>query len=75
LQRSQEIPDVVTAEDSTMGVRWPSHPFIQAVIRECNFPIAAPSANRSNELSPTNADHVQRATAARADLALGLDHH
>jgi L-threonylcarbamoyladenylate synthase len=32
---------------------------VQAVILECGFPLAAPSANRSNELSPTTAEHVR----------------
>src|SRR5712675_2397267 len=59
LPRSKEIPDVVTAGGPTVGVRWPSHPFIQAVIRECGFPLAAPSANLSNQISPTNAEHVR----------------
>ena len=36
------IPDIVTAGGETVGIRWPSHPFIQAVIRECGFPLAAP---------------------------------
>jgi L-threonylcarbamoyladenylate synthase len=62
------IPDIVTAGGSTVGVRWPSHPFIQAVIRECGFPIAAPSANPSNELSPTNADHVLKALGDKITL-------
>ena len=44
----------------TVGIRWPSHPFIQAVITACDFPLAAPSANPSNQLSPTNANHVQK---------------
>lgn len=60
LERSELIPDIVTATGPTVGARWPSHPFIQAVIRRCGFPLAAPSANPSNELSPTNADHVQK---------------
>lgn len=60
LERAGEIPDIVTAGGSTVGVRWPSHPFIQAVIRECGFPIAAPSANLSNQVSPTNAEHVRK---------------
>jgi L-threonylcarbamoyladenylate synthase len=60
LPRSNEVPAIVTAEGPTVGVRWPSHPFIQAVIRECGFPLAAPSANPSNRLSPTNAEHVRR---------------
>src|SRR2546425_11874906 len=35
LQRARTIPDIVTAGGTTVGVRWPSHPFIQAVIRAC----------------------------------------
>ena len=55
---AKEIPGVVTAGGTTVGVRWPSHPLIQAVIRECRFPLAAPSANLSSRVSPTNAGHV-----------------
>ena len=58
LPRESSIPDVVTAGGNTVGIRWPSHPFVQALIRACGFPLAAPSANLSNRLSPTNADHV-----------------
>ncbi len=58
LPRGRAIPDIVTAGGQTVGVRWPSHALIQAVIRECNFPLAAPSANLSNQVSPTNAGHV-----------------
>ena len=60
LPRAKAIPDIVTAGGETVGVRWPSHPFIQAVIRECGFPLAAPSANLSNQVSPTNAEHVRK---------------
>jgi L-threonylcarbamoyladenylate synthase len=41
---------------------------MQAVIRECGFPLAAPSANRSNEVSPTNAGHVARSLGNRISL-------
>jgi L-threonylcarbamoyladenylate synthase len=58
LPRKKEIPDIVTAGGETVGVRWPSHPFIQEVICSCDFPLAAPSANLSNRISPTNAEHV-----------------
>jgi L-threonylcarbamoyladenylate synthase len=68
LPRAAEIPDVVTAGGGTVGIRWPSHPFIQAVIRECGFPLAAPSANPANRLSPTNADHVRRCLGDRVPL-------
>jgi len=59
LPRAKDISDLVTAGGPTVGVRWPGHPFIQAVIRECGFPLAAPSANLSNRTSPTNAAHVR----------------
>jgi L-threonylcarbamoyladenylate synthase len=60
LPRAKKIPAGVTAGGDTVGVRWPAHPFMQAVIRECGFPLAAPSANLSNQVSPTNAGHVRQ---------------
>jgi L-threonylcarbamoyladenylate synthase len=60
LPGAKEIPGIVTAGGTTVGVRWPGHPFIQAVIRECGFPLAAPSANLSSRVSPTNAGHVRQ---------------
>ena len=60
LPRSERIPDIVTAGGSTVGVRWPRHPLMQEVIRLCGFPLAAPSANRSTEVSPTTAEHVRK---------------
>jgi len=71
LPRAEGIPDIVTAGGDTVGVRWPSHPFMQAVIRECGFPLAAPSANLSNQISPTNAEHVRQGLGDR--LALIVD--
>lgn len=68
LPRAKQIPDNVTAGGNTVGVRWPSHPFIQEVIRGCDFPLAAPSANLSNQISPTNADHVARQLAGKIPL-------
>ncbi len=68
LPRAKAIPDIVTAGGPTVGVRWPSHPFIQAVIRECDFPLAAPSANPANRLSPTTAEHVHKYFGDRIPL-------
>lgn len=68
LPRSKRIPDVVTAGGGTVGIRWPGHPIMQAVIRTCGFPLAAPSANRSNEVSPTNASHVAASLGDRIPL-------
>lgn len=64
LPRSEQIPDVVTAGGSSVGIRWPSHPFAQAVIRACDRPLAAPSANRANAISPTTAEHVAASLGA-----------
>ncbi|MGH7951970.1 MAG: L-threonylcarbamoyladenylate synthase [Limisphaerales bacterium] len=68
LPRDEKIPKIVTAGGETVGVRWPSHPFIQAVIRECDFPLAAPSANLSNQISPTNAEHVRKQLGGKISL-------
>ena len=68
LPRAAEIPNLVTAGGDTVGVRWPSHPFMQAVIRECGFPLAAPSANLSNQVSPTSAEHVRQGLGDRIPL-------
>lgn len=68
LPRATQIPPVVTAGGPTVGLRWPSHPFIQHVIRECGFPLAAPSANLSNRISPTNADHVLKSLGDKIPL-------
>ena len=68
LPRSEKIPEMVTAGGPTVGIRWPSHPFIQAVIRECGFPLAAPSANLSNQISPTNAEHVRKQLVGKISL-------
>jgi L-threonylcarbamoyladenylate synthase len=68
LPRAPEISNVVTAGGTTVGVRWPGHPFIQAVIRECGFPLAAPSANLSSRVSPTNAGHVREQLGGKISL-------
>src|SRR5579872_562925 len=58
LPKSSEIPDVVTAGLPTVGIRVPGHPVALELIRLAGVPIAAPSANRFTQLSPTTADHV-----------------
>jgi len=57
------IPDIVTAGLPTVALRMPAHPLALALIRAAGVPIAAPSANRFTELSPTTAAHVPEALA------------
>lgn len=68
--KNPAIPPEVTAGGPTVAVRHPAHPVAQALIREAGIPVAAPSANRSTELSPTRADHVLRALGGRIDMIL-----
>ncbi len=68
LPRAESIPAAVTAGGGTVGLRWPAHPLMQAVIRECGFPLAAPSANLSNRISPTSAGHVLAQLGQRIPL-------
>ncbi len=70
LPRSARIPDVVTAGGDTVGIRWPNHPIIQSVLERCGFPLAAPSANPANRLSPTTARHVARELGNRIPLII-----
>ena len=58
--KSTRVPDIVTAGLSTVAVRMPSHPIAMELIRLAGTPIAAPSANRFGQLSPTRAEHVQK---------------
>ena len=57
------IPDIVTAGLPTVGLRMPAHPLALELIRAAGVPIAAPSANRFTELSPTAAGHVPESLA------------
>src|SRR2546425_3488335 len=68
LPRSLAIPDIVTAGGTTVAVRWPSHLVIQAVIRACGFPLAAPSANLSGRISPTTVQHVLKSLGDKIDM-------
>jgi len=55
------IPDEVTAGLATVGLRMPRHPIALELLRAARVPIAAPSANRFTQLSPTTAQHVREA--------------
>ena len=59
--KKPQIPDEVTAGLPTVGLRIPRHPVALALLREAGIPIAAPSANRFTQLSPTTAQHVREA--------------
>jgi L-threonylcarbamoyladenylate synthase len=70
LERTQAIPDAITAGRPLVGVRMPSHPLALALIRAAGVPIAAPSANRFGHTSPTTAAHVLEDLDGRIDAIL-----
>jgi len=59
VRKSDSIPDIVSAGLNTVALRVPSHPIFQALLSRLDFPLAAPSANKSNHISPTCAQHVR----------------
>lgn len=70
LKKAPQIPTNVCAGGDTVGLRWPAHAVTQAVIKACGLPLAAPSANPANQLSPTNAAHVQQLLGDKIHLIL-----
>jgi L-threonylcarbamoyladenylate synthase len=70
LPKSREVPSEVTAGLSTVALRVPAHPVALALLKAAGVPVAAPSANRSGELSPTTAQHVERSLGDRVPMIL-----
>ena len=58
MEKSDLIPDEVSAGLDTVAIRMPSHPDARAIIKAAGTPLAAPSANTSGMPSPTTAAHV-----------------
>jgi L-threonylcarbamoyladenylate synthase len=58
LPKSEKICDLVTAASPYVGLRIPSHPMTLELLKNLDFPIAAPSANPFGYISPTEAKHV-----------------
>lgn len=71
--KSDAVPSIVTAGGETVGLRVPGHPVARELLSSCCLPIAAPSANRSEEVSPTTAQHVADSLGPFVDDLLVLD--
>lgn len=70
LPRGSRLPDIVSGGRDSVAVRVPDHPVALKLLREAAVPVAAPSANRSDYISPTTAQHVQDCLGSRVDLIL-----
>ena len=64
---------LATAGLDTVAVRVPNHPLAQALLSAAGVPIAAPSANKSGAISPTQAAHVQQQFQGSSTLNMILD--
>ncbi|MGE5564084.1 MAG: L-threonylcarbamoyladenylate synthase [Bacillota bacterium] len=70
LKESAAIASIATAGLATVGLRVPDHPAMQALLRACGRPLAAPSANASGAISPTRAAHVLKSLGGRIPLII-----
>jgi L-threonylcarbamoyladenylate synthase len=70
LKRAAGVLDAVTGGQDTVGLRAPSHPIAQRLLRAFGGGIAAPSANRFGRVSPTTAQHVREELGDALDLIL-----
>jgi L-threonylcarbamoyladenylate synthase len=70
LPKAAHVPDALSGGGPRLGVRLPAHPVALALIKALGEPIAAPSANRFMQLSPTRAEHVERGLGEAVDLIL-----
>lgn len=70
MPRGPEVSEVTCAGLDTVGVRMPSHPVVQAVIKASGVAFAAPSANLSGKPSPTNAQDTLADMDGRLPLIL-----
>ena len=70
LKKSVKTGDFVTGGQDCVGVRVPSHPVAQELLRAFGGGIAAPSANRFGQVSPTTAAHVREDLGKDVELVL-----
>ena len=70
LKKSAQAGDFVTGGQDTIGLRVPSHPVAQELLKVFGRGVAAPSANRYGKVSPTTAAHVREDLGKDAELVL-----
>jgi L-threonylcarbamoyladenylate synthase len=70
LPKTEAIVSTVTAGLDTVGLRAPNHPLALELLRAFDGPLAGPSANKSNHVSPTTAGHVRDELGDDVDLVL-----
>lgn len=59
-KKSAIVPELISSGLDTVAVRMPAHPLAHKLIKLAGVPVAAPSANRFGQLSPTSYKHVAK---------------
>lgn len=67
---NNKIPEIVTAGTGAVAIRVPNHLITLDLLSKLSFPLAAPSANPSGFISPTNASHVDQQLGNKIDYIL-----
>ncbi|MBL8763789.1 MAG: threonylcarbamoyl-AMP synthase [Phycisphaerae bacterium] len=70
LPRSPDVPEAVSGGDASVAVRCPDHPAALALLFKFGGPLVGPSANRSGEVSPTEAWHVRESFPDEAEVMI-----
>jgi L-threonylcarbamoyladenylate synthase len=70
LREGAGLSPLVTADLPTLAIRVPAHPVARALLTEFGGPVAAPSANPSGRISPTEADHVIAGLGGRIEAVV-----
>ena len=69
-KKSSIIPKTTSGGLDTVAIRMPKNNIALALIKECGFPLAAPSANTSTKPSPTLASHVYKDLNGKIDIVI-----
>ena len=69
-KKDAKLSLLVSAGLDTVAVRMPNHPIATQLLRAAGKPIAAPSANKSGQISPTLATHVVQSLPGKVDIIL-----
>lgn len=70
LKKQAHVLDIITGNQETIGLRIPSHPLAQALLKEFGRGIAAPSANKFTHVSPTTAQAVYEELGDKVDMII-----
>lgn len=70
LKKHPKVHPIITGNQETIGIRMPAHPVTLAILKQGHLAVAAPSANRHCQISPTTAQHVEEELGDKVDLII-----